>query len=178
MIKGINSKIELNLQKINRKEIKQKVQQLFENLTPQFEKYFSEIFKQVSGVFEQGVTYYNLKLAKEAEFHKEALTQIVSETFKFTEEVAEISKKEQSISEKTEEHLRKILETKKKWNKASEELENRTREVGAPVVNLSGMSGLGGGPGTSSSAVGESPKPEGKVFVRADLNYPASKRDP
>lgn len=46
------------------------------------------------------------------------------------------------------------------------------------MVNLSAMSGLGGGPGTSSSAVGESPKPEGKVFVRADLNYPASKRDP
>ena len=31
---------------------------------------------------DQGVNYYNLKLAKEAEIHKEALTQIVEETFK------------------------------------------------------------------------------------------------
>jgi hypothetical protein len=36
MISGINSKIDQNLQQINRKEIKEKVEHLFENLTPQF----------------------------------------------------------------------------------------------------------------------------------------------
>ena len=40
LISGINHKIEQNLEKINRKEIKQKVEHLFESLTPQFEKYF------------------------------------------------------------------------------------------------------------------------------------------
>jgi len=35
--------------------------------------------------------------------------------------VAEISRKEQSVSEKTEDYLKKILETKKKWVKTTEE---------------------------------------------------------
>lgn len=119
-------------------------------------------------MFEQGVNYYNLKIAKEAEYHKEALTQIVTDTFKFTEEVADISKKEQSVSEKTEQHLRKILENKKKWNKATEEFESRTRDVPSPGVKLSG--------GTSGGT-SEATKGEGKVFVRADLNYPGPKRE-
>ena len=40
VINGINNKIEGNLEKINRREIKDKVEKLFDNLTPQFEKYF------------------------------------------------------------------------------------------------------------------------------------------
>lgn len=74
---------------------------MFDSLTPQFERYFSEIFKQVAGVLDQGVNYYNLKLAKEAEIHKDALCQIVEETFKASEEIVKIGKKEQSIAEKT-----------------------------------------------------------------------------
>lgn len=54
----------MNFEKINRQEIKENVEKLFDKLTPQFEKYFSEIFKQVAGVLDQGVSYYNLKLAK------------------------------------------------------------------------------------------------------------------
>ena len=162
VIRGINSKIEANLEKINRKEIKLKVEQMFDTLTPQFEKYFSEIFKQVSGVFEQGVNYYNLKLAKEAEFHKEALTQIVSETFKFTDEVVGISQKEQDVSEKTEDALKKILESKRRWSKEVEDFQNKAREVPSPLVR--------------TVPQGEAGKGESKVFVRADLNYPAAKR--
>ena len=157
IISGINHKIEQNLEKINRKEIKQKVQNLFETLTPQFEKYFGEIFKQVSGVFDQGVNYYNLKLAKEAEFHKEALTQIVTETFKFTDEVADIGRKEHAVSEKTEDALKKILESKRKWSKEVEEFHNRTKEAPGPLLK-SGNEGA--------------TKADSKVFVRADLNYP------
>jgi hypothetical protein len=56
--------VENNLSKINRDEIRQNVEKLFDSLTPQFEKYFTEIFKQVAGVLDQGVTYYNMKLAK------------------------------------------------------------------------------------------------------------------
>jgi len=55
----------------------------------------------VAGVLDQGVTYYNMKLAKEAEMHKDALAQIVGETFKATQEITEIGRKEQAISEKT-----------------------------------------------------------------------------
>ena len=40
VINGINNKIEGNLEKINRREIKDKVEKLFDTLTPQFEKYF------------------------------------------------------------------------------------------------------------------------------------------
>jgi predicted nucleic acid-binding Zn-ribbon protein len=64
LIIGINEKVENNLSKINREEIRQNVEKLFDSLTPQFEKYFTEIFKQVAGVLDQGVTYYNMKLAK------------------------------------------------------------------------------------------------------------------
>jgi predicted nucleic acid-binding Zn-ribbon protein len=119
IIKGINERVESNLAKINREEIRQNVEKLFDSLTPQFEKYFNEIFKQVAGVLDQGVTYYNMKLAKEADFHKEALTQIVTETFRATEEIVQISRKEQNISEKTEEHLRNILDSKKRWTKST-----------------------------------------------------------
>lgn len=57
-------KIEGSLEKINRQEIRANVELLFQDLTPQFERYFAEIFKQVSSVLEQGANYYNLKLAK------------------------------------------------------------------------------------------------------------------
>jgi len=48
------------------------------------------------------------------------LTQIVTETFKFTDEVVDISKKEQAVSERTEDAMKKILESKKRWNKEVE----------------------------------------------------------
>lgn len=60
-------------------------------------------------MLDQGVTYYNMKLAKEADLHKEALTQIVTETFKATEDIVQLSRREQTVTEKTEEHLRSIL---------------------------------------------------------------------
>jgi methyl-accepting chemotaxis protein len=164
LLSGINERIGESLEKINRQEIRLKVEDLFQKLTPQFENYFTEFFKQIAGVFGQGVSYYNLKLAKEAEFHKEALSQIVAETFKFTDEVAEISKKEQKVSEKTEESLQKILESKKKWQKDMEELHSRTREIPSPVVR------------GSSNEAGKTEKSESKVFVRADLNYSSPKR--
>ena len=50
-----------------------------------------------------------MKLAKEADLHKEALTQIVTETFKATEDIVQLSRREQTVTEKTEEHLRSIL---------------------------------------------------------------------
>jgi hypothetical protein len=100
-------------------------------------------------VLDQGVNFYNLKLAKEAEIHKEALTQIVSETFKATEEIVQISKKEQNVSEKSEEALRKLAEVKRSWSKKGEEFETRSRD-------LSFTRGNGGS--------------EGKIFVRTDLN--------
>lgn len=62
-MKMIYEKIEHNVKSINREEIRTSVQSLFEQLTPQFEKYFSELFKQVSGVLDQGVNFYNKKLA-------------------------------------------------------------------------------------------------------------------
>ena len=111
----------------------------------------------MSGVFDQGVNYYNLKLAKEAEFHKEALTQFVTETFKFTDEIADIGRKEQAVSEKTEDALKRILESKKKWSKEVEDFNNRTKEAPGPLLKSGGESGV---------------KAESKVFVRADLNYP------
>jgi ribosomal protein L17 len=40
VILSLNHKIDSNLEKINRKEIKDKVEKLFDTLTPQFEKYF------------------------------------------------------------------------------------------------------------------------------------------
>lgn len=55
--------------------------------------------------------------------HKEALAQIVTETFRAAQDIKEIGRKEQTISEKTEEHLRKLLEAKKKWTKSTEEYE-------------------------------------------------------
>lgn len=114
-------------------------------------------------MLEQGVGYYNMKLAKEAEMHKEALTQIVTETFKATEDIVQIGRKEQGISERTEEHLKKILDSKKRWTKSTEDYEAKLREVPTPSLKTSPLSG-------------ES-KAEGKVFVRADLNYPNSKRE-
>jgi len=158
IISNINEKIQINFEKINKQEIRDNVEKLFDKLTPQFEKYFAEIFKQVAGVLDQGVSYYNMKLAKEADIHKEALSQIVGETFRAAQEIVEIGKREQSISEKTEEHLKKLLETKKKWTQSTQEFESRTREVPSPVQR-------------ASVAVSSSPQPEGKVFVRADLNY-------
>lgn len=67
----------------------------------------------------------------------------------------EISKKESGTTEKIEEHLRKISETKRKWTKSTEEFNSQPKEL--PM--LKGGGGQNGGV-------------EGKVFVRADLNHP------
>ena len=98
---------------------------------------------------------------------------MVTDTFKFTEEVAQISRKEQSVSDRTEDYLKKILESKRKWVRNTEEFESRTKEVPSPVVKLGGEGG--GGP-DNPKAGSETPKPEGKVFVRADLNYGGGKK--
>ena len=66
------------------------------------------------------------------------------------------------MSEKTDDALKKILESKKRWSKEIEDFQHRTREGGSPVVKLGSQSDSG--------------KSEGKVFVRADLNYPSGKR--
>lgn len=84
--------MEESLKNINREEIRKNVQNLFEQVTPQFENYFSEVFKQISGVLDQGVTYYNRKLSKEAEVHKDALTQLVNMTFDATQEAIELGR--------------------------------------------------------------------------------------
>ncbi len=114
-MKMIYEKIEHNVKSINREEIRSSVQSLFEQLTPQFEKYFNELFKQVSGVLDQGVNFYNKKLAAEAEIHKQALNQIVVKTFEETEKLIEISKKEEKLSERTEKNLNDLLDARKKW---------------------------------------------------------------
>lgn len=98
-----------------------------------------------------------MKIAKQAEFHKDALTQLVTQTFKATEEIVQLSKKEERMSEDT---LKKVLDCKRKWTKTTEDYETKLKEVPSP--NLKG-------------AATES-KGEGKVFVRADLNYPNAKR--
>jgi hypothetical protein len=66
--------------------------------------------------------------------HKEALAQIVTETFKATEDIVHIGRREQGINERTEEHLRKILDSKRRWTKSTEDYEARLREV--PTPNL------------------------------------------
>lgn len=91
------------------------------------------------------------------------MTQIVNETLKFTNEVSEISRKEHITSEKTEEYLKQILESKKKWNKEVEELQTRVREIPNPLVQQEGQS--------------ETVKSESKVFVKTDLNYKGSKKE-
>jgi hypothetical protein len=126
-------------------------------LTPQFEKYFSELFKQVSGVLDQGVSFYNKKLAAEAEIHKQALNQIVVRTFEETEKIVEASKKEEKLSERTEKHLKDLLDARKKWQNKSEEFEHQSRDVTF-----------------SDTKVYREPT-EGKVFVRADLNLSSKK---
>lgn len=83
-------------------------------------------------MLDQGVTYYNMKLAKEADLHKDALTQIVTETFKATEDIVQLARREQAVTEKTEEHLRSILEAKKKWKKSTEDYESKLKEVPSP----------------------------------------------
>jgi hypothetical protein len=95
--------------------------------------------------------------------HKEALTQIVTETFKATEDIVQIGRKEQGISERTEEHLKKILDSKRRWNKSTEDYEAKLREVPTPSLKTPPHPG--------------EPKVEGKVFVRADLNYTNSRRE-
>jgi hypothetical protein len=42
--------VESSVAKINREEIRLNVEKLFDSLTPQFERYFKEIFQQVAGV--------------------------------------------------------------------------------------------------------------------------------
>lgn len=44
--------------------------------------------------------------------------------------------------------------------------------MASPIVRLSASGGSSG----AASSVAEGSKPEGKVFVRADLNYPTGKR--
>jgi hypothetical protein len=102
-----------------------------------------------------------MKLAKEADMHKEALAQIVTETFRAAQDIKEIGRKEQTISEKTEEHLRKLLEAKKKWTKSTEEYEERTKEIPVPLIK--------------PRATTQNP-PEVKQFVRSDLNFSSGKR--
>ena len=126
-------------------------------MTPQFEKYFSELFKQVSGVLDQGVSFYNKKLAAEAEIHKQALNQIVVKTFEETEKIVEASKKEEKLSERTERHLKDLLDARKKWQNKTEEFEHQSRDVTF-----------------SDTKVYREPT-EGKVFVRADLNLSSKK---
>jgi hypothetical protein len=45
--------------------------------------------------------------------------QIVNETFKVTQQVAEGGKQEQSVSEKMDEYLKRLLETKRKWTRST-----------------------------------------------------------
>ena len=118
------------------------------------------MFKQVSGVLGQGVSYYNAKLAKEAEIHKEALTQIMNETFKSTEEIIQISKKEESVNASTESTLKRLLESKKQWTKNVEDLEKGLRKGENPPIRLQ-----------KNQDEDKGEKGEKKVFVRADLNY-------
>jgi hypothetical protein len=98
-------------------------------MTPQFEKYFGELFKQVSGVLDQGVSFYNKKLAAEAEIHKQALNKIVVKTFEETEKIIEVSKNEEKMSERTEKHLKDLLEARKKWHSKTEEFEQQSKDV-------------------------------------------------
>ena len=149
--------IDQNMKNVNREEIRVSVQSLFEQLTPQFEKYFSELFKQVSGVLDQGVSFYNKKLAAEAEIHKQALNQIVAKTFEETEKIIEISKKEEKLSERTEKNLSDLLGARKKWQNKTEEFEQQNRDV------------------TFSDTKMYREPAEGKVFVRADLNQMSRK---
>lgn len=58
---------------------------MFQQITPQFEDYFNEVFKQISNVLDQGVSYYNSKLNKEAEQHRDAMVQLVNMTFDATQ---------------------------------------------------------------------------------------------
>lgn len=74
------------------------------------------MFRQVAGVVENGVTFYNSKIAKEAEIHKIALSEIVDETFKITEELINVAKL-QPTNKKNDENLSSLLEKKKKWIK-------------------------------------------------------------
>lgn len=60
----IYEKIERSIQNINREEIKKNVESLFQRVTPQFESYFNEVFRQISGVLDQGTAYYTAKLNK------------------------------------------------------------------------------------------------------------------
>ena len=128
-MRNIYEKIDQNMKNVNREENKASVQSLFEQLTPQFEKYFSELFKQVSGVLDQGVNFYNKKIAAEAEIHKQALNQIVVRTFEETEKIIEVSKKEEKMSERTEKHLKDLLDARKKWQNKTEEFEQQSRDV-------------------------------------------------
>ena len=106
---------------------------------------------------DQGVSFYNKKLAVEAEIHKQALNQIVVRTFEETEKIVEASKKEEKLSERTEKHLKDLLDARKKWQNKTEEFEQQSRDVTF-----------------SDTKVYREPT-EGKVFVRADLNLSSKK---
>ena len=106
---------------------------------------------------DQGVSFYNKKLAAEAEIHKQALNQIVVRTFEETEKIVEASKKEEKLSERTEKHLKDLLDARKKWQNKTEEFEQQSRDVTF-----------------SDTKVYREPT-EGKVFVRADLNLSSKK---
>ena len=111
----ISSKIESSIEKINKEEIKRNVEMLFNRVTPQFESYFTEVFRQISGVLDQGVTYYTAKIAKESEAHRDALSQVINMTFDATEEIVELGRKESKHSEATEQNITKLLEIRRKW---------------------------------------------------------------
>lgn len=58
---------------------------------------------------DQGVNYYNVKLAKESEAHRDALSQVINMTFDATEEIVELGRKESKHSEETEKNIEKLL---------------------------------------------------------------------
>lgn len=63
------------------------MENLFDRVTPQFESYFKEVFRQISGVMDQGLNYYSNKLVKESEVHREAFNQVINMTFDAAQEI-------------------------------------------------------------------------------------------
>lgn len=80
------------------------------------------MFRQISGVLDQGVSYYTDKLAKEAEINRDALNQVINMTFDATQEIVELGRKELKHSESTESGIAKLLEVRKKWEDETRDL--------------------------------------------------------
>jgi hypothetical protein len=53
----------------------------------------------------------------------------VVRTFEETEKIVEASKKEEKLSERTEKHLKDLLDARKKWQYKTEEFEQQSRDV-------------------------------------------------